>query len=101
LCRGSLEVRRLLSVEETNQVAQATELKRLQDLSGGSATPDEKKNAEGLAAQLEPQLAQSQKEEQRLRQQESEMSSQFATEQGRWIDFNSRLDELERQLPHR
>jgi valyl-tRNA synthetase len=96
-----LEVRRLLTVEETTQLGQATELKRLQDVSGGSATPDEKKNAEGLAAQLEPQLAQSQKEAQRLRQQEAEISSQLAADQGRWIDFNSRLDELERQLPRR
>ena len=94
-----LEVRHQLSVEETNQVTQAAELKRLHDVSQGSATPEEKKEAQAAAAQLDPQVVQSQREEQRLRQQESEMASQLATDQGRWIDFNSRLDELERQLP--
>jgi hypothetical protein len=33
-----------------------------------------------------------------LRAQESELSAQIASEQGRWQDFNSRLDELERSL---
>jgi chromosome segregation ATPase len=48
---------------------------------------------------LKAQLAQMQREEQQLRSQEIELSSQLTTEQGRWQDFNSRLDELEGQLP--
>jgi ABC-type enterochelin transport system substrate-binding protein len=36
--------------------------------------------------------------EQQLRAQETQLSSEIATEQSRWLDFNNRLDELERSL---
>jgi len=36
--------------------------------------------------------------EQQLRAQEAGLSAQIAAEQGRWTDFNGRLDELERSL---
>lgn len=38
-------------------------------------------------------------EEQRLRREQSDVEAALATEQGRWNDFNARLDELERSLP--
>jgi len=37
--------------------------------------------------------------EQRVRIEEAEVQSALAAEQGRWSDFNARLDELERALP--
>jgi hypothetical protein len=37
--------------------------------------------------------------EQRMRIEEAEVQSALAAEQGRWSDFNARLDELERALP--
>lgn len=43
-------------------------------------------------------LAQHRDAERQLRAQESDLSAQVASEQGRWQDFNSRLDELERSL---
>jgi hypothetical protein len=43
-------------------------------------------------------LAQHRDAERQLRAQESELSARMASEQGRWQDFNSRLDELERSL---
>ena len=33
-----------------------------------------------------------------LRAQEAQLSAELANEQGRWLDFNSRLDEIERSL---
>lgn len=36
--------------------------------------------------------------EQQLRRQESDLSTQISSEQNRWQDFNTRLDELERSL---
>ena len=39
--------------------------------------------------------------EQQLRAQEAEVIANLAAEQGRWNDFNARLDELERSLPTR
>ena len=44
-------------------------------------------------------LSQSRGAEQQLRGQESGLAAQIAAEQGRWADFNGRLDELERSLP--
>ena len=37
--------------------------------------------------------------EQRLRSEEADVLSVLSAEQGRWNDFNARLDELERALP--
>jgi hypothetical protein len=37
--------------------------------------------------------------EQRLRAEEADVQSVLSAEQGRWNDFNARLDELERALP--
>ena len=37
--------------------------------------------------------------EQRLRSEEADVQSVLSAEQGRWSDFNARLDELERALP--
>ena len=37
--------------------------------------------------------------EQRLRTEEADVQSVLSAEQGRWNDFNARLDELERALP--
>jgi hypothetical protein len=43
-------------------------------------------------------FAQHRDAEQQLRGQESDLSTQIASEQNRWQDFNNRLDELERSL---
>jgi chromosome segregation ATPase len=43
-------------------------------------------------------LSQFRAAEQQLRAQEAGLSAQIAAEQGRWTDFNGRLDELERSL---
>jgi hypothetical protein len=37
--------------------------------------------------------------EQQIRSQHAELQSLLSAEQGRWIDFNDRLDSLERSLP--
>ena len=45
-----------------------------------------------------PRLAQSLQAEQQLRQQETDLTAMIASEQGRWQDFNARLDDVERSL---
>ncbi len=76
----------------------ATLLKSLEDPSRSvNLVPEQQKDIEMMKAQL----AQTQREEQQLRMQETELSNQLTAEQGRWIDFNARLDELERQLLNR
>lgn len=94
------ELRRLIGVKESGQIMLAEQLKRFDDLSrSGNAAPEQQKDVEGASKQLKTQLAMMQKEDQELRTQETELTNQLTTEQGRWTEFNSRLDELERQLP--
>jgi hypothetical protein len=94
------EVRRLTGVKQSGQLPLTEQLKRLEEAArSGSVNSEEQKAVESAIPHLKAQLGQMQKEEQQLRLQEAELSSQLATEQGRWMDFNSRLDELERQLP--
>ena len=93
------DTRRLLSAKEEEQGGLAGELKNLQDaLRTKSFERDERSEFEKSAAQMEAQLLQAQTEEQQLRTRESELSSQLASEQGRWMDFNDRLNEIERSL---
>lgn len=56
------------------------------------------KDAEYEISALKTRVADQQQEEQRLQNQFAEISRVIAAEQGRWMDFNSRLDELERSL---
>jgi chromosome segregation ATPase len=65
----------------------------------GNIAADDYKQLERQVSSLKARIAQTQKEAQELRTQEIEVSNQLTTEQGRWVEFNSRLDELERLLP--
>jgi uncharacterized coiled-coil protein SlyX len=47
---------------------------------------------------LKPLVETMQRSEQGLRDQEAELVVLVSTEQGRWLDFNARIDELERSL---
>jgi len=47
---------------------------------------------------LKPLVETMQRSEQGLRDQEAELVALISTEQGRWVDFNARIDELERAL---
>ena len=50
-------------------------------------------------AEIESRLLRERQREDDLRYRESELLSMLVTEQGRWMEFNSRLDDLERELP--
>ena len=49
-------------------------------------------------AEIESRLLRERQREDDLRYRESELLSMLVTEQNRWIEFNSRLDDLERAL---
>jgi chromosome segregation ATPase len=95
------DVRRLIDVKESGQVPIAAQLKRFEEASrnGIIISEAEQRDVEMAIQPLKAQLALFQREEQQLHLQETELSNQLTTEQGRWVDFNSRLDELERLLP--
>jgi hypothetical protein len=94
------DARRLLSANEEEQTTVAAELRNTQEaLRTKSFERAERTEAEEIAAQMEAQLVRTQTEALQLRAREAELSSQLASEQGRWIDFNERLNEIDRSLP--
>jgi predicted nuclease with TOPRIM domain len=96
------EVRRALAGLEEGRGPMLAEVRRLEDtLRAGVSGDPEQRAAAQMLEQMQMQVDQVQRQEQQLRTQESELSAQLASEQGRWIDFNTRLDEIERSLTAR
>jgi hypothetical protein len=96
------DARRSLLANEEEQTGVAGELRNAQEaLRTKSFERAERAEAEEIAARMEADLVRAQTEALQLRTREAELSSQLASEQGRWIDFNDRLNEIERSLPQR
>lgn len=53
---------------------------------------------EGIVREFKRTVAMHRDAEQQFRTQDSQLSAEIANEQNRWLDFNGRLDELERSL---
>jgi len=53
---------------------------------------------DGVVAEFKRAVATHRDAEQQLRMQETQLSADIANEQNRWLDFNGRLDALEREL---
>jgi hypothetical protein len=93
------DTRRALVDVEAGQVRPATEVKRLEEARrDGSLPAGAERDVEIMIPQLKAQLAQAQREEQRLRAQETDLAAQVDAESSRWSFFNERLDEIERTL---
>ena len=86
---------RLASVQQ-GQAAMAERLTASED--GQLRLPPEDRSDDQIRA-LKLQIDQVQKREQDLRREEATLSSTLAAEQARWMEFNARLDALERSLP--
>ena len=94
------EVRQLVGIKESGQIPMKGQLKGLEDsIRSANVSVEQQREMETQSQMTKAQIAQMQKEAQELRVQETELSNQLTTEQGRWLDFNSRLDEMERLLP--
>lgn len=64
-----------------------------------SASPEERQGIEtNVIPQLKATLAQAVAKTQRLQVEESGLTQELATEQGRWTEINQRMEELERAL---
>lgn len=95
------------AAEKSRQVlVRVNELEEQQRRFRATTNQIPKDQAEGMLAQigLELQMARDDaaaaaRAEQQLRVEESGLVSALADETGRWNDFNTRLDELERALP--
>jgi chromosome segregation ATPase len=80
----------------------AARIKQLEE-SGrdGSMPADARKGLEQEAQSMKAPMNQMRQRSQELSAQESTLSGQLASEQSRWMDFNGRLDEIEREIRDR
>ena len=75
--------------------------KQLEDSLRGQMASEMRQQVEREVAGLKGPLTQMRQRSQELLAQESALSGQLASEQSRWMDFNSRLDEIEREIRDR
>lgn len=80
--------------ERTETVATTVE----DAIRSGNLAADRARQLEKELADVKDRLLREQRTESELRYREVELLTSLATEQNRWTDFNSRLDELERAL---
>lgn len=98
LSRQLSEAQNALDAVANGNVATIEQLKRreaqLPQLSG-----EDRVQVEAELRHMKPIVEQSQRREQALRLQATELLNMLSTEQSRWTDFNERIDALERSLP--
>jgi hypothetical protein len=93
------ETKRGISSRSADPESPVIRLKRFEDaVQVRTASPDAIEAMEKMLPRLREEASIWQREEQALRAQENELAALIATEQNRWTDFNSRLDDLERAL---
>jgi hypothetical protein len=94
------EAQSALRTSEADRRARSTHLKRVEDsLRDGTVSSTRSAEFEAMLAHLREEFDRSGREEQALRAQEQELLKALSGEEKLWIDFNSRLDELERVSP--
>jgi hypothetical protein len=93
------ETQRGISLRNANPESPVIRLKRLEEAAQAqTAQPDAIASIEQMLPRLREEAAIWQRDERALRAQEDELAALITTEQSRWADFNSRLDDLERAL---
>jgi len=71
---------------------------RMEQMAEHAQDPAERQALESQAEQFKAMAARTAREVQRLRNEEAELAGLVASEQGRWMEFNRRLDDLEREM---
>jgi hypothetical protein len=87
---------RLAAQERERTEATATGVE--DGIRSGNLTTERARQLEKELADVKDRLYREQRTENELRNREAELVNTLAIEQGRWSDFNSRLDDLERAL---
>jgi chromosome segregation ATPase len=98
LDRQRAEISAKLRDAETMRAMFGGQLKQLTEPSA-QMTPQQRKDAENALGPMKAQLEAMQASENSLKTEENNLLNAIATEQTRWTDFNSRLDQLEQSLP--
>ena len=97
-----VEVRSQMAGNAKEQSEAADRVKRYTSVLDNPAAdfpPEERRDIQNSIPGWRLNLQRLQVEGQRLSAQEADLASQISTEQARWMDFNTRLDELEKSLP--
>jgi predicted nucleic acid-binding Zn-ribbon protein len=74
------------------------QLTRLETAAKEAPNAEEREQANHMLTVLKGEIADSQTDMQRLTAEEASTASEIASEQNRWSEFNTRLEELERSL---
>ena len=98
LDRQRAEVAARLGEAEKMRTMFAVQMKQFEEHSG-KAAPEERRGLDDALGALKPQLQAAEASATTLRGEQEALLNAMASEQSRWTDFNSRLDELERALP--
>jgi chromosome segregation ATPase len=103
--RVSSLVRRLETVRDNMAAAQrqfTQHQAQLAQFEGvAKSNPAEREDVEHMVGLLKGEMSAAAATVQRLTAEESSLAADIATEQGRWSEFNQRLEELERTLERR
>jgi len=76
----------------------AQEFTRMENaLKSGGIAPEERQQVESVLVQLKAQQGRALAKVQRLQAEESSLTQELATEQGRWTEINQRMEELTRK----
>ena len=97
--RSEVAVRRSNAEQGRNELA-----RRIGQLTGAETTrldPEKRRDLESAVESEKSQLALQDRTLQQIQVEENDAVNALAQEQGRWNDFNARLDELERSLSQR
>jgi chromosome segregation ATPase len=98
LDRQRAEVAAKLAEAEKVRTMFTAQLKMFEN-PGAQTSPEQRREVETMFGPLKAQLQAAQASEVTMRAELDSLLNGLATEQSRWSDFNSRLDELERSLP--
>jgi hypothetical protein len=99
LGRDLTDIRQRLTGQATVLARLREEANRIEEsVRTGDFPAAERPNIERMLKDRQSELLRTQRDDQAMRSQEAEIAALLAAEQGRWSDFNSLLDELERTL---
>jgi hypothetical protein len=99
LGRDLTDMRQRLTGQSTALAHLREEISRVEEIvRTGDFPAAERPNIERMLKDRQSELLRTQRDDQAMRSQEAEIAALLAAEQGRWMEFNSRLDDLERAL---
>jgi len=95
------EIRTALVTARSHQDEVTARLGRMEHAAREAPNAEERRQAEEVTKELKHEAARATAEAQRLQTEEGTLLQDISAEQGRWTEFNRRLEELERSLEPR